>query len=208
MITLTGGHIQGPNNVPVPNGTVELILSQDAQVIASPFGQVMGNIPVIFGFDVNGNLLAGAQIWSNTELTPAGTAYLVNFYDKNGARVNANPFTWVFTQSSGSSVDIGTIQTTPTFCPTRLRRLVNNAGSAVRHNRHPAGEPHCFTCPDNRGTRRGQVHLPHLLLRPLHQRRNALHGPERTLDCESQRRYQPRRRILHELEFYRADRSS
>ena len=112
MITLTGGHVQGPNNVPVPNGTLELILSQDAQVLNFPFGQVMASVPIVFKFDANGNLLGTCQVWGALELTPSGTAYLANFYDANGARVNQNPFIWVLNGIAGSSVDIGTIQTT------------------------------------------------------------------------------------------------
>src|ERR1700730_7799098 len=101
MSTLTNGHIQGSNNLIVPNGTIELVLSQDAQIIAAPQGQVMGSIPIIFNFDLNGNLLANSRIWSNAELSPAGTAYLVNFFDANGARVNASPFIWSFAQGVG-----------------------------------------------------------------------------------------------------------
>lgn len=112
MITLVSGHVQYPSNLAVPLGTITLVLNCDATVIAAPYGLVMADIPIIFQFDVNGNIQANAQIWSNEELNPQnsngfGTYYQVVFYDSNGARINKIPLTWQFTQTIGSTVDIG-----------------------------------------------------------------------------------------------------
>lgn len=93
----------------VPNGSVTFTLSQDANVIASPYGQVAAGVTVRFLFDANGNLAGIPQIWSNAELTPAGTYYLVNFWDANGARINLIPLQITFTQAINSTVDLGTI---------------------------------------------------------------------------------------------------
>jgi hypothetical protein len=108
MITLENGHVQGPSNLAVPDGSVTFTLSEDANVIATPFGQVPANLTVRFYFDSTGQLMGNPQIWSNQELNPA-TFYLVNFWDENGARLNQVPFQWSFTQTIGQTVDIGNI---------------------------------------------------------------------------------------------------
>ena len=117
MITLINGHIQSPNNVPVANGYIELILNTDATVIASPNGQVVAAEPITFRLDANGNLLGTCQIWSNAELNPQnisglGTWYNVTVFDQNLARLNTTAFQWQFTQTAGSTVDISTMTST------------------------------------------------------------------------------------------------
>jgi hypothetical protein len=117
MIYLTNGHIQTANNVPItPNGYIELYLNIDAQVIAAPYGVVLGGNTnaVRFYFDSNGDLVTPAQVWSNLELNPQssnglGTWYIVNFYDSNGTRLNNAPQNWMFNVAAGNSVDIGTM---------------------------------------------------------------------------------------------------
>jgi hypothetical protein len=109
VITLSNGYVQGPNNVAVASGSVTFTLSQDANVIAAPYGQVAAGVSVRFYFDQTGKLIGSPQIWSNAELNPSGTYYLVNFYDVNGARVNQTPFQWTFSQSAGTTADIGNI---------------------------------------------------------------------------------------------------
>lgn len=116
MINLTGGNTQNLAGVVVPLGYITFELSQDATIIASP-GQVIAGIPQRFNFDTTGNLSGACKIWSNAELLPAGTSYLVNFYTQTGARTNSNPWIWVFSQSSGASVDIGTIVQSPAGNP-------------------------------------------------------------------------------------------
>lgn len=108
MITLTGGNVQNVSNLIQPLGYMSMQLSQDAVVIAAPFGFVAGSVQVRFRFDATGNLLGSCKVWSNAELSPA-TQYLVNFYDQNGSRINTNPVVWQFSQPNGSTVDIGTI---------------------------------------------------------------------------------------------------
>lgn len=108
MITLTNGNVQNVSALAQPLGSMSMQLSQDAVVIAAPFGFVAGSIPVRFRFDAAGNLLGSCKVYSNAELSPA-TQYLVNFYDQNGSRINTNPVIWQFSNPSGAVIDIGTI---------------------------------------------------------------------------------------------------
>ena len=113
MIALTGGVIQSSGGVGVPNGSIEFRLNVDATVIAAPNGFVSSEVPIVFQFDANGNIEAGAEIWSNEELNPQtvdglGTYYIVTFYDKNNARIS-EPQWWLLNQSAGGTVDIGTM---------------------------------------------------------------------------------------------------
>lgn len=123
-ITLSGGAIQGPSNIPVPNGYMTMVLSGDTTVANPQHGNVMSLIPVTIWFDSSGNILnpqptrvqpgqpaptyAGAAPtpYSNAELA-ATTWYVVNFFTASGARVNAKALIWQFTQAAGSVVDIG-----------------------------------------------------------------------------------------------------
>ena len=117
MINLTNGNVQNCANGTVPNGSISFQLNVDATVIASPYGFVAGNIPVVFQFDENGDILplpgqATAQIWSNEELNPQnqiglGTYYLVTFYDANGATINKLPLWFQFTEANGATIDLG-----------------------------------------------------------------------------------------------------
>ena len=107
MIALTGGVIQSSGGVGVPNGSIEFRLNVDAAVIAAPNGFVSSEVPIVFQFDANGNIEAGAEIWSNEELNPQtvdglGTYYIVSIYDKNNARLN-DPQWWLFNQSAGAA---------------------------------------------------------------------------------------------------------
>ena len=113
MIALTGGVIQSSGGVGVPNGSIEFRLNVDATVIAAPNGFVSSEVPIVFQFDANGNIEAGAEIWSNEELNPQtvdglGTYYIVTFYDKNNARIS-EPQWWMLNQPAGGSIDIGTM---------------------------------------------------------------------------------------------------
>ena len=96
------------------NGSIRFQLNTDATVIASPYGQVSSNIPIVFQFDANGDIQSGAQLWSNKELNPQtvdglGTWYLVSWFDQNGAQLSDPGVLWQFTQTNGSTVDIGTM---------------------------------------------------------------------------------------------------
>lgn len=95
----------------MPNGSISFQLNADATVIASPFGFVAADIPVVFQFDDAGALIQPAKLYSNGELNPQnylglGTYYLVTFYDQNGARLNFVPMWWQFPEASGATVDI------------------------------------------------------------------------------------------------------
>ena len=114
MITLTGGGFQNPSSIFVPYGSITFQLNVDATVIANPGGFVCAAIPVTFQLDASGNVISGAQLWSNLELEPQnsiglGTYYLVTVYDANGARLNAVPMWWQFIQPATTTVDISQI---------------------------------------------------------------------------------------------------
>lgn len=106
MINLTGGNVQTLAGVAVPGGSLTLQLNGDAVVIATP-GFVPSAYQRTFPFDSTGNLSGSCKLWSNAELNPPGTQYLVTFKDANGSRISNQ--IWQFTQSSGATVDIGTI---------------------------------------------------------------------------------------------------
>ena len=116
MITLINGNIQNASNIFVPNGSISFQLNVDATVVAAPHGFVCADIPVVFQFDANGDILPNspdvlAQIWSNLELNPQnneglGTYYLVTIYDQNGAKLNTAPMWWQFVTGNGTTVDL------------------------------------------------------------------------------------------------------
>jgi hypothetical protein len=114
VITLTGGHFQCASGAPLANGSIVLQLNMDAQIIASPFGQVPAKVPMVLQLNALGALAANAKIWSNAELMPQlsnvllGTYYLVTLYDVNGAAVS-DPMWWIFPNLIGATVDIATM---------------------------------------------------------------------------------------------------
>jgi hypothetical protein len=111
VITLINLHLQNASSLFVSNGSIVLQLNVDSTVIASPFGFVSADIPIVFQLDANGDLIQPAKIYSNAELFPQlsptllGTYYLVTFYTQAGARVS-QPMWWQFPESSGATVDI------------------------------------------------------------------------------------------------------
>jgi hypothetical protein len=109
MITLSGGAFQDAGGNKLVGGRLVLQLSTDAQeTTTNPDGQVVSQLPITIALDANGNAPA-TQVYSNAELTPAGTYYTVRLYSSAGQLVWAKPQTWVFSQASGESIDIGTI---------------------------------------------------------------------------------------------------
>lgn len=153
-ILLVNGHLQTPQALAVPNGSITFQLNCDATVVASPYGFVPASALVSFQLDETGDIeapsgSAAATIYSNAELYPQnsvglGTYYLVTFYDQNNAPLN-EPMWWQFTQAAGSTVDIGemipfatvggnvifypTSFTIPTPTTTSLGGIYANAGT-------------------------------------------------------------------------------
>jgi hypothetical protein len=115
QITLINGGFQDPEGHPIANGSLLLWLSTDSVTNdASPNAQVFAGIPVVIPLDVNGNVVASPaqKIWSNAELTPAGTWYKVQLYSAPNGTGNPlfyTPQSWVFTQAGGSNVDLSTM---------------------------------------------------------------------------------------------------
>jgi hypothetical protein len=119
MITLTGGAFQDAVGTPLSGGRLVLQLSTDAQqTVTNPDGQVISGLPISLTLDADGNI-PSTELWSNEELAPAGTYYTVRLFSSSGQHVWAKPQTWVFSQDTGQSLDIGTIVpgsvTTPSY---------------------------------------------------------------------------------------------
>jgi hypothetical protein len=109
MITLTGGAFQDAVGTPLSGGRLVLQLSTDAQqTVTNPDGQVISGLPISLTLDAEGNI-PSTQLWSNAELAPVGTYYTARLFSASGLHVWAKPYIWLFSQSTGSSVDIGTI---------------------------------------------------------------------------------------------------
>ena len=113
-ITLQGGRFQTIQGLPVAYGSLELKLARPAQIVASPYGNVMARIPIIIALDANGNISGSPQIWSGAELNPSGIPYFVSVYDRDGALLNEKHWCWVFDQVDGSTVDVSDY---PNSCP-------------------------------------------------------------------------------------------
>jgi hypothetical protein len=109
MITINGGAFQDAVGTPLSGGRLVLQLSTDAQqTVTNPDGQVISGLPISLTLDAEGNI-PSTELWSNEELAPVGTYYTVRLFSVSGQHVWAKPQTWVFSQSTGQSVDIGTI---------------------------------------------------------------------------------------------------
>lgn len=112
MITLTGGGIQNGFGLFVPYGYINFQLNMDARIVAAPGGQVPAALVITFQFDLDGNLIQPAKLYSNAELSPQlpggllGTYYLVTVYDQNGARLTKDPMWWIFPEPADATVDI------------------------------------------------------------------------------------------------------
>jgi len=108
MITLSNGNLQSLAGVNPANCSIEFSLPVDCTLISSP-GILLSGLQATFNFDTHGNLIGTCQIWSGSEFTPSGVGYTVNIFDQNGARL-AGPLIWVFNQTAGATVDIGTMR--------------------------------------------------------------------------------------------------
>lgn len=109
-ITLENGGFQDAAGNLLANGTLVLQLSNDAVTNdASPENQICGNVPILVTLDSNGNVKGTPKIWSNAELTPLGTYYSATAFTASGATAWRNTQSWVFSQSGGSTVDLGTM---------------------------------------------------------------------------------------------------
>lgn len=110
MITISGGKFQYLNGTAINGGYLVFTLSQDElETTTSPNGQVAAGISEKYGpLDSSGNL-PSSSIWSNAELSPAGSYYKVMLTDANGIPQWFTNQLWIFTQGSGSSVDLGSM---------------------------------------------------------------------------------------------------
>jgi len=110
MITLFGGKIQGMSNTVCPHGYLVLVPQRDACQTSGP-GLVMANMPVVFRFDADGNLVSSppCQVWSSRELTPSPILVTAQFLDENRSPVNNRTVLWNLAYDAGSSIDIALI---------------------------------------------------------------------------------------------------
>lgn len=101
-VTLSGGAFQDPSGTVIANGSLVLTLSQDGVANTSQIAPRT----VSFALDGSGNLVAGALIWGNDNITPAGTTYRAEALNSGGSKV-WGPETWSLT--GAGPINVGTI---------------------------------------------------------------------------------------------------
>ena len=108
MIFVSGGNFQYLNGASLANGTLLLQLSWDStETVTTPNGTVLAGVGIPIALDSTGNAPSTA-IWSNAELA-VPTYYTVRVFDNNGTPVLKSPLIWIFSQGTGSAVDLGTV---------------------------------------------------------------------------------------------------
>lgn len=104
--TLIGGAFQDPLGNPIANGFLRMQLTKDT-LICTANGQLVSGRRFRVPLDVNGNISGTVSVEPNDLLTPSGSQYRVQLYDRNGAQVWAQPHYW--TILSFATVNVGTI---------------------------------------------------------------------------------------------------
>lgn len=99
-----GGAFQDGGGNVLAYGSLTLQLSHDAMVTGGS-AEVVSGVLLRFALDVTGSVQL-TNIWFNSSLTPIGTAYTANIYNKLGVLVRG-PEVWVLT--GGSPIDLGTL---------------------------------------------------------------------------------------------------
>ena len=108
MITILGGSFMFPDGGVVSNGTAILKLSWDStETVTNPYGTVVAGEPIVIPLDANGNLTP-TLIWGNSELS-VSTYYEMSLYNSSGVPLLKTPIIWIFTESSGSIVNVGDV---------------------------------------------------------------------------------------------------
>lgn len=108
---LTGGNFQDNTGNPLSCGYLVFTLAHDENVSllgSSTGSQVVSGIQTTFYLDMNGSVVSNSGIWTNDNLTPAGSYYIVKAYNSSGLEVWVSPQIWTLTYSP--TINIGTIQ--------------------------------------------------------------------------------------------------
>lgn len=83
MVTLTGTFV-APDNTPVANGTLTLVLSQSASV--SGVAKI-STAPIIITLDGSGNIPANKSVYGVDVMNPSGLFYSYSVTSASGAQV-------------------------------------------------------------------------------------------------------------------------
>jgi hypothetical protein len=104
---ITGGAFNDVLGNPLANGYLILELNQDATVTASTTTQVCAGSTIKVPLNSNGNVVTSPaySFWTNDDLTPTTTGYLVTAYTASGQRVWGPSLQYIL--ASPSPFDIG-----------------------------------------------------------------------------------------------------
>lgn len=103
---LVGGAFQDPLGNPIANGFLRMQLTKDT-LTCTANGQLINGKKLKVPLDQNGNIAGTVSVEANDLLTPAGSQYRVQLYDRFGTQVWADPHYW--TILSFASVNVGTL---------------------------------------------------------------------------------------------------
>jgi hypothetical protein len=104
MTRLTGGLFQDQSGTPLINGYLLWELSADCRVTATNQVLASGQVCRIL-LDMIGSVGGNQSLWSNADLTPVDTHYLVRLFDYQGSALWSSPQR--ITIPSGASYDLG-----------------------------------------------------------------------------------------------------
>jgi len=105
--TLTGGRFQSWDGQVLANGFLGFELSEDAQEVCTG-GLVVAGLPFRIFLDNLGSVAGRPQIWSNDNLDPVDTYYVVNAFRHDGTPAWRTPQFWVL-PSLPDPYDVGNI---------------------------------------------------------------------------------------------------
>ncbi len=103
MPVILTGQFTNPQGNGIANGTLTLVLSQDAKRLTN--GQVSPT-QVTLSLDATGSITGSPSVFGNDELSPSGTVYRATVYDANGNSVYGPE---AYSISGGSVLDLGTL---------------------------------------------------------------------------------------------------
>src|SRR5882672_3455152 len=116
LITIFGGAFQTSAGEVMSNGTLLFELSHDEQETGTtPPGQVVSGLKVRVSLDSKGNvpLADNIQLWSNSELLPSGSFYILRGWDETGTDAYGPQFITI--PDDNPPYDLGNI--VPAFPP-------------------------------------------------------------------------------------------
>lgn len=84
-IPLTGGGFQSFDGTVVANGTIIMEINQDC--LANGEFMICSGSTVVINLDSAGSVVDGQAVWSNVDITPHGTFYIVTVKSSTGQSV-------------------------------------------------------------------------------------------------------------------------